>query len=437
MAHSLRAQKRFPLRRQVASLSAAGILAWAADARAGFDGWRGDLNGLYESSHPALLFYSDRLAPVTGLSGWSDWRWHWIRSGIWIEAGIEGEFLSSLDERDYRLSRGGIEVRELNLGVPFGDSATGAASEIQIGIFPVRVEEDADLFGNYVARYEPYPGVIPYYPWTSDSLGSTSRPGQGARIALGAPASPLRSEFLALWDMGDVHVLGYVDGTTAKGLGWSLGAGWRHALASDTRHRIERRRVWAKTDSGYLPIGYAQNAGLAYSDSGGITARGWSFSARLRWIHPDGPAGRFGAFAEAALLGWADQPLYYEDRWRRGAATVGAYLPTAGWLQVCLVQAEWRPAAYHANDALRARPELRYWIAAEPATPWSFAALLGRDFGRHWALRGRFEYAPRGQSQRMYVGYAPETDPISYGFERGRREWAFQVRALFRFGRRR
>jgi hypothetical protein len=417
-------------------LLAAGILAWAADARAGFDGWRGDLNGLYESSREATGVYPDRFAPVEGISGWTDWQWHWVRSGIGIQAGIEGEFLASLFQRNSRLGQGGAAVHELNLKIPFGDSGSG--SQIQIGAFPIRPGKDPDLFGNYLARYEPYPGVIPYYPWSSDSLGSTQSPGAGLRAALGLPGAGLRPEFLALWDRGDVSFLAYLDGALPNGFDWEMGLGWRNALASESRRKRENYLVWAETDSGYLPIDYAREAGLAYTDSGGITATGWNLSARLSWTRNDEAMGRFGAFGEAGLLGIANQPLYYEDRWRRVAATLGAYLPTWGLFQICLIQAEWRPIAYRMNDAIRARSGERNVFASDAVSAWSYAALLGRDFGRHWALRGRIAYAPRARAygtSRVY-GAIPEPDPYWAALDRDRSEVTAQIRAVFRFGRR-
>jgi hypothetical protein len=369
------------------------------------------------------------------LSGWSDWRWHWNRSGIWIQAGIEGELLSSLSEEDAHASGGGASIREFNLGVPFGDS--GSLSQVQIGVFPVRPGEEPDLFGNYVARYEPYPREISRYRRASDSLGSTGNPGTGLRAALGRAGDPLRSEFLALWELGDVSFFGYLDGTLPHGFDWSLGVGWWHALAGENFRWYEDQLVWAKTDSGYLPIDYARNAGLAYSDSGGITPRGWAASARLQWIGSAEAMGRYGAFGEAALLGIENQPLFYEDRWRRGAATVGAYLPTGGWLQVCLVQAEWRPVGYHLNDALRAQSAERYGFSrGDSASVWSYAALLGRDFGRHWALRGRIAYAPREWTYWMNGSYYQGYGPVSPALNRGGQEFTFQFRAVFRFGRR-
>ncbi len=422
-----------PLPRRGALLLAAGILSWTAEAGAGvgFDGWRGDVNGLYESSHPVSGLYSNGYAPATGFSSVSDWQWYWRGSGVLARAGIEGGFLFPLSTRYHHLARGGFGLRELNLSVPFGDSGSG--SRIQLGVIPVRPGEEPDLFGDYVARYEPYPGLMLKYPWSFDSLGAMEKPNVGLRAALGGAGDPVRAEFLALWERrDDFSFLGYLEGTLPSGFGWGLGMGWRHAVAGEAASQYEDEMIWAETESGYLPIDSARNAGLTSSDSGGITASGWVLSARLRWIRTAEPVGRFGAFGEAALLGVANQPLYYEDRWRRIAATVGAYLPTGGLLQICLIQTEWRPGGYRRNDALQAWAGYGHPYPSPSA--WSYAALLGRDFGRHWGLRARIAYAPRDWTYGTYSIYGPEIDPVYPSRIRGENEFSYQIRTVFRFG---
>jgi hypothetical protein len=439
VARSLRARRPFPPFRRSALLAAGVIFAFAAGgARAGFDGWRGDFNTLFESEHPAYgYYYPESSYPGLGWSGSSDWQWHWIRSGTWIRAGVYGEYVFPLFEEKNpyrRVSRGWVGVRDLNAGIPFGDPASGF--RIQLGYFPIRPGESPDLFGNYVARYQPYPGEAAYPPRASDSLGATGEPALALRAAFGGARDPLRSEFFLLKEEGGLSLLAYLDGALANGFDWGLGAGWRHAFAWDKRGRSDRWTVWAKTDQGYLPIGFALDTGMAISEAGGISAKGWTLSARLRWMAATEALGRYGAFGEAGLLGLENQPLFYEDRWRRLAGTAGAYLPTGGLLQVCLIQMEWRPGGYHWNEAIRANSAQNYVQPADAVSPWSYAALVGRDFGRHWALRGSLAYAPRLWSAWINQEYDPAVEPVYPYVHRGKRELAARLRVVFRFGAR-
>lgn len=49
----------------------------------------------------------------------------------------------------------------------------------------------------------------------------------------------------------------------------------------------------------------------------------------------------FKLFAEAALLGWTNQPIFYEDRTRRAPVMAGVHLPTAGVLDQLTLQVEY------------------------------------------------------------------------------------------------
>lgn len=49
----------------------------------------------------------------------------------------------------------------------------------------------------------------------------------------------------------------------------------------------------------------------------------------------------FKVFAEAALLGWENQPIFYEDRLRRAPVMAGVHLPTGGALDQLTVQVEY------------------------------------------------------------------------------------------------
>lgn len=419
---------------------------WCADPIAtpriaGWDGWRGDLHAYYEAHWGGKG--SDGSDPADAVAGWAVTQWHLfhLEARIGLQAQAEESALYHQNPYSSRMVRSYIQFTEAGLRYAF--DGPGGGGDIQLGFFRPHPGTGPDLFGNYILRSEPYPGRMPLENPAADTLGSTADPDLGLRIAYGAEGGPLRAEAMVLESpgvIGDYSWFGFLEGTLPRGLQWSVSAGLRHAFGLTRNHNFYSELVWARGKTGVVPIDSARSAeenGAAFSDSGGITQRALVLSARLEWLQSFSAAGPGGAFGEAALLGWANQPLLYEDRWRRLAVTVGLRPPTWGLLQLCLLQLEWRPGAYHPVGFTYAPYERGYFEPADVASPWSYAALLGRDIGRHWALRGRFAYAPQVWTDAWYNpgwGFEPIFERIKPDIHRGKGQVSLQVRAEFRFG---
>lgn len=58
------------------------------------------------------------------------------------------------------------------------------------------------------------------------------------------------------------------------------------------------------------------------------------------WLDMD-PKQPFKVFTEAAVLGWKNYPIFYENRWQRAPIMVGAHIPTFGILSQLTVQFEY------------------------------------------------------------------------------------------------
>ncbi len=95
--------------------------------------------------------------------------------------------------------------------------------------------------------------------------------------------------------------------------------------------------VWEdSTKSGYVGAG----------DRNYYTPAGTIFMARasldLKKIIPvEMGAAPVKLFVEAAVLGWKEYPIFYEDRWKRAPIMLGAHLPTFGLLDQLTVQFEY------------------------------------------------------------------------------------------------
>jgi len=425
--------------------AALASLAWCVDpidtaGKAGWDGWRGDLHVFYEGHRGGEAFTGSAL--TSAAAGWGVWQWHLYR--LEARVGLQGQVIESdpyhETNNNSRFARAGLWFTDMSLRYPLG--APGGGSDIQFGVFRAHPGEGPDLFGNYVTRSEPYPGRMPLPDRAADTLGSAAELSEGLRIASGAVGGPLRAEALLLEEKGDFSCFGFLEGTLPRGLRWSLSAGVRHAFDWHHNDEFYSEPFWAKGGSGVVPIDSARSAeanGSAFSDSGGITQRALVLSARLEWLQAFGKPGMGGAFGEVALLGWENQPLLYQDRWRRLAATLGLRPPTWGLLQLCLLQLEWRPGAYHPiGFTYGSSGSGGYLEPADAASPWSYAVLLGRDIGRHWAVRSRFSYAPQVWTDvrdPWDEGYERVAERVAPDIHRGKEQLSLQLRVEYRFGR--
>ncbi|MBW8890474.1 MAG: hypothetical protein JF616_22200, partial [Fibrobacteres bacterium] len=250
-----------------------------------------------------------------------------------------------------RLTRGHLRVGEASLRWRFG--GTEADDGIQIGLTPLQGNADAILFGNYLARYSPYPTVEARKPAAWDSLGTLAPRVEGIRLALGSGAGPVRAESWIVKDQDENEVdakfslLVFLAGRAPRKVEWGLGLSAYRAFSMPPSHSIDQPGKSCSTpcdSSGILIVDSIQADTVkipAMHTPILISARTSVDIAAL--FAADAPEGRYGGlFAEAALLGWENNSFYAPDRSRRIAWTMGARLPTFGLLDLCMVQGEWR-----------------------------------------------------------------------------------------------
>ena len=436
------------------ALTAARARAETDPRPAGFDGF----DGFAFALHNQLMGYSTRTYmndPISeeGIGGLGNAQWHYHR--LEARVGLGGSYYIPTayargTQRGYGYNSyrrdGGLWLPELNLRLRLG--APGGSEGIRLGGFPLRSHKEPALFGDYLIRYNAYPGYLQRNSGDWDSLGSLAPVVMGLRVQTGAADTPVRTDFLLLRETGagsmrDYSLLGFLSGTLLPGLDWTVGCEFYRAFSLGPRLVAPRSgsNGYVATDSGYVPLYVIERDTVAQSrqDTGYYTSAGTLFSIRagmdLGKITGAG-AGAFGGagvFAEAALLGWKNQPLIYEDRLRRTVWTVGARLPAPGWLDVILVQAEWHPEAYHpSRQAVIAGWTETALPPERDRLPWSAGLLVSGSLGRHWALQARALYQERYTSNYFY-GSSIFDDAVSgWGYD-GSHGTSLQFRAMFLF----
>jgi hypothetical protein len=299
----------------------------------------------------------------------------------------------------------------LRLGPPDADEG------IQIGLMPLQGNSDATLYGNYLARYQPYPMLEARALEAWDSLGALAPQVAGVRLALGRNGGPVRAEGWLVRDGEDFSWLAFLSGRAPRKIGWGLGvSGHRVFSLRDNLSTPANSRTYRDSSGGvFIEDGDSSSTDTIYF----LTYSGLLLSARASvdfasLFGSDTPEGRYGGlFAEAALLGWKEFPIYYPDRWSRFTWTAGTRIPTFGWLDACVAQVEWRRAT---EDIFRGyrnatwigsvspvpvgsdttygnggpNPGFDYLGPAPRPSPWSFGLLLGKDFGPHAGVQAWF-----------------------------------------------
>jgi hypothetical protein len=295
-------------------------------------------------------------------------------------------------------------LTEASLRLRFGPS--DANDGIQIGLMPLQGNPDAILYGNYLARYQPYPLFEGRELGAWDSLGALAPRVAGIRLALGRSDGPARAEGWLVRDEEFYSWLAFLSGRAPRKVEWGLGV---------SGHRAFTLRNNLVSPGKNLPIGDTSGAGgfieqdslSTSTDTVTYTLSSLLFSARASLdfaslFGSDAPGRYGGVFAEAALLGSMEVPEKLSDRWRRLSWTAGTRIPTFGWLDACVVQVEWRrdPA-----DVFYYGLGNGSWLPAGETrpprpSPWSEALFLAKGIGPHVEAQARAatfrDYAGRG-----------------------------------------
>jgi hypothetical protein len=301
-------------------------------------------------------------------------------------------------------SRYRLDLGEASLGLRLG--APDADEGFRIGVMPMQGNPDAILYGNYLARYHPFPTGEARGLKAWDSLGALAPRVAGMRLALGRNGGPLRAEGWLARDEGDYSWFAFLSGRAPRKIDWGLGVSGYREFTSQGDLVSTPGKDAPLGDSPYAGGFIAVDSLPPAADTVYYTYSAVLYSARVSLdivslLGVRAPADRYGGFfAEAALLGWKNQPIYYSDRWDRILWTVGTRIPAFGWLDVCVAQVEWR----RPSDYVYYGWGLGSWIPPDVPrprrpSPWAGALLLAKRMGKHAEAQARASASQEGPAR--------------------------------------
>lgn len=260
----------------------------------------------------------------------------------------------------------------------FGDPATTTGS-LLIGTFSHKYNPDAKNLGEYLYRAGTYPG----YLWSNDGWLLMNRAGSyshGFLLNLAQMGGKLKHNFslfmeTAYYPIGDFSP-GYDFSFTSKWFDVGGGSVLNHYLPlrpsnltpKEDRNKYATIRFLAARDTSVgAPIDTVARTGALsaiappdrfVSALDTNTLHRWTFKgvkvmgrAALNFGHllPDNIRGPedLRLFAEVAVLGWGNQPLYYEKRSERIPIMFGLTVPTGKLLDVLTLQGEYYKSPYN------------------------------------------------------------------------------------------
>lgn len=292
-------------------------------------------------------------------------------------AGFKGiiwwPFVVNANEPHQRTLRVDPRVSEILARRDFGSGATSGF--LEFGFFPYKYNPDAVNLGEYLYRSGTYPGIVR----SSDGFHLMNHAryeayGLHARVE---QAGLLRHDFNLFaepttYPVGDLTPAYEI---TARKSVFEIGAGIAYNRLLAFAPRLSRPKTlenaYVEVDSAATgtrvyagPFASAPSGLLSALESGDSafqysayywTQRGIKIMARvsldLGFLLPADLRGpedlRF--FAEAAVLGWADQVHYYESRRERTPVMLGMNLPALGFLDLLSLQVEHYRTPY--NDS--------------------------------------------------------------------------------------
>jgi hypothetical protein len=294
---------------------------------------------------------------------------------------------------EYRLMKFGSGMGEAQAIYSFGD-ARNPSSKLQVGFFPIKYGDSHNL-GEYLYRSGTYPGYIVTGGWSY--MQSAAYMGEGIRYTLPMLNGMLVHDFTLLSDRDwePLHDLSPGYTLTVKPTGF-LEAGavvvWSHAIPARPSRVQPKTMQNAYSTNSKMPVAGAAGFGVSETvvfntpgdPSSGVdtiivdttareaqTLRDWaaceagdcsnidyytfkgfkgmvraSFDVGVLLGMPQIDAGDFKLYGEVALLGFQDQPYYYDDKSERMPMMAGLNIPTFGLLDRLSAEVEYHKSRF-------------------------------------------------------------------------------------------
>lgn len=293
----------------------------------------------------------------------------------------------------------------------FGDPASLAGS-LQIGTFNHKYNPDAKNLGEYLYRAGTYPGFL----WTNEGWLLMNRAGNyshGAMLSLAHGGGLIRHNFSLFMEtnyypVGDFSP-GYDFSITSRWLEIGGGAVLNHYLPLRPSALVPKDPSNAYIEASYIDQESGQAriyrgpeapvtpnpANLPFDPSD--PAVDFKLLNRTYWTHkgiklmgraalnlghilPEEKRGPedLRLFAEAAVLGWDDQPLYFENRAERIPIMFGINLPTFKLLDALTLQGEYYASPFNDINSFNTK-SLPIWAADFVTDTVNFNPILRLD----------------------------------------------------------
>jgi hypothetical protein len=288
----------------------------------------------------------------------------------------------------------------------FGDTETHSGAFL-LGTFSHKYNPDARNLGEYLYRSGTYPG----YLWTNEGWLLMNRPAHRAYGALlttshfGGAFTQNFSLFMQTnyhpvgdfspgYDFGYKHPWFEVGGGVVLNQYLALRPSF-HTPKSGENTYIRVRNVAGDT-AVYIGPEDQQNAGFTPGHEKEVlhrwTQKGIKVMGRaalnLNHLLPEeirNPED-LRVFAEVAVLGWEDQPLFYEERTERMPVMFGVNLPTFKLLDLLSVQAEYHNARFN-NFEIYNTQGYPIWTTSfeqDPNDPVRMIPVANLESGDNW-----------------------------------------------------
>lgn len=265
-----------------------------------------------------------------------------------------------------QLPKFGSGITRIDMEYRFGNPADPSAT-LQAGYFPYKYNPDAKNLGEYLLRGGAYPGFVSTGGWNLISGGGVMV--QGLRLNANFWDGRIKTDFLLPMEQDRPYVNGDLSPTViasvsaARGIELGAGASCYHCISvkpsrtspkikySQSRynvfgfgngHIIKNPNYNAAADT-LAPVGFAElydgnnpNANAKYLldtnnfysfEAVKVMARA-SFDPKAYLPMPMLGQEDLKIYGEIAVLGWENQPFYYEKRTERMPIMFGVNLPT-------------------------------------------------------------------------------------------------------------
>lgn len=316
-----------------------------------------------------------------------------VRGRLSLVMGVGGMFWYALPEQSSvpgsLVTRFGPGISQAYGLYSFGDPEAPAAT-LQMGYFPYKYNPEATNLGEYLLRSGTYPGVLVTGGW--NILANAAYSLQGMRLTVPLWDGRFRSDFILPMerDMPPMYSLSPTwVGTLRPFPGVEAGGGiaWNHGIPirpSKERPRVEGNRVIRERrinpDTAAVGAG-AEYYLYTYDTTSYYTFQGIKLAGRItldpkEWLGLSGMETQdLKLYAEAAVLGWKNQPFFYEKRSERMPIMAGFNLPTFGLLDLLSIEVQ-RYSSRFENSLYQAYlNQVPVWTVEDPSV-----AALGKGY---------------------------------------------------------